>query len=71
MDSKKINPLNSRMLDLKEKRKQDDKTVGKGWGDMARVELTEDIKADLRALKYRDQIFPAKHYRTNDSKNLQ
>ena len=37
---------------------------------MAKVELTDEVKADLRALKFRNQIFPAKHYRTNDSKKL-
>ena len=70
IDAKKIKPLNSQVLDLKEKRRQEDLTAGKAWGDMAKVELTEEIKADLRALKHRNQIFPAKHYKSSDSKKL-
>lgn len=70
IDAKKIKPLNSRVLDLKEKRRQDGMTAGKAWGDMAKVELTEEVKADLRALQHRNQIFPARHYKANDSKKL-
>ena len=35
---------------------------------MEKVELTEEVKADLRALQYRDQIFSKKFYKSNDSK---
>ena len=37
---------------------------------MARVELTEEVKADLRTLQYRDQIFSKRFYKSNDSKKL-
>ena len=70
IDAKKIKPLNSGKLDLKERRMQEEQTAGKAWGHMAKVELNEEIKADLRALKLRNQIFPAKHYKANDSKKL-
>lgn len=45
-------------------------TTGKNWGNMAKVELTEEVKADLRALKLRNQIFSNRFYKTNDSKKL-
>lgn len=41
-------------LDLKQRRKERLLTTGEKWGSMARVELTEEVKADLRALQYRD-----------------
>ena len=45
-------------------------TAGKAWGEMPKVELTEEIKADLKALKLRNQIYPNRFYKTNDSKKL-
>ena len=37
---------------------------------MKRVELTEELKADLRALRMRNQLFSDRFYKTNDSKKL-
>ena len=37
---------------------------------MPKVELTEEIKADLRAIKLRNFIYPKRFYKSNDSKNL-
>ena len=37
---------------------------------MPKVELTEELKADLRALKLRNYIYPNRFYKTPDSKNL-
>ena len=37
---------------------------------MPKVELTEELKNDLRAIQYRDQIFPKRFYRNNDSCKL-
>ena len=37
---------------------------------MPKVELTEEIKNDLRAIQYRAQVFPRRFYRNNDSKKL-
>ncbi len=45
-------------------------TAGKNWGDMAKVELTEEVKADLRALRLRNQIFADRFYKAADSKKL-
>ena len=47
-----------------------EETAGKNWGHMKKVELTEEIKADLRALKLRNQLFSDRFYKTNDSKKL-
>jgi len=49
-DAKSIKPLVTLKLDRKQRAKERDETAGKNWGHMARVELTEEIKADLRAL---------------------
>ena len=32
--------------------------------------MTEELKADLQALKLRNYIYPNRFYKTNDSKNL-
>ena len=37
---------------------------------MPKVELTEEIKADLRAIKLRNQIFKDRFYKSSDSKKL-
>ena len=37
---------------------------------MPQVELTEELKADLKALKLRNYIYPNRFYKTPDSKNL-
>jgi uncharacterized membrane protein YcgQ (UPF0703/DUF1980 family) len=37
---------------------------------MPKVELTEELKADLKALKLRNFIYPSRFYKTNDSKKL-
>ena len=63
-------PLNSVRLQQKERRVQMEKTAGKAWGEMPKVELTEELKADLKALKLRNYIYPNRFYKTPDSKNL-
>lgn len=37
---------------------------------MEKVELTEEIKTDLRALQMRNHIFAKRFYKNNDSKKL-
>jgi Fcf2 pre-rRNA processing len=37
---------------------------------MPKVELTEELKADLKALKLRNYIYPNRFYKTSDSKTL-
>ena len=45
-------------------------TAGKAWGEMPKVELTEELKADLKALKLRNFIYANRFYKGNDSKML-
>lgn len=52
-----IPPLNSVVLKQKERRIQREATAGKAWGEMPKVELTEELKADLKALKLRNFIY--------------
>ena len=37
---------------------------------MPKVELTEEIKADLKAIKLRNFIYPNRFYKSNDSNKL-
>lgn len=37
---------------------------------MPKVELTEELKMDLKAIQMRNQIFPKRFYRNNDSQKL-
>jgi len=37
---------------------------------MPKVELTEELRNDLKAIKFRNQIFPKRFYKNNDSDNL-
>ena len=62
-DAKQIKPLNSIKLDKKERQEEREKNAGKAWGYMAKQELTEEIKNDLRAIQYRNQIFTKRFYR--------
>jgi len=57
-------------LDQKERKKKQEETTGRAWGHMKKVELTEEVKADLRAIKLRNQIFAKNHYKGNDYKKL-
>ena len=45
-------------------------TAGKAWGNMPKVELTEELKADLRVLRLRKHIFPKRFYKKSDSDQL-
>ena len=63
-------PLNNVKLLQKERRAQREATAGKAWGEMPQVELTEELKADLKALKLRNYIYPNRFYKTSDSKKL-
>jgi len=57
-------------LDKKQRRQESIETSGKMWGHMKKVELTDEVKADLRALKLRNQLFANRFYKTGDSKKL-
>ena len=65
-----IAPLVSVKLDRKQRRLEKEETTGKNWGQMKRVELTDEVKADLRAIRMRNQLFKDRFYKTNDSKKL-
>ena len=47
-------------------------TTGKGWGEMAKVDLEKDIalKNDVKAVKLRNAIYSNRFYKSNDSKEL-
>ena len=62
--------MNNIELKQKERRAQREATAGKAWGEMPKVELTEELKADLKALQLRNFIYPSRFYKTNDSKKL-
>ena len=44
--------------------------AGKAWGSMPKVELTDQLRNDLKAIKFRNQIFSKKFYKKNDSEKL-
>ena len=67
---KKINPLLIPKLERKQNQKEREETAGKNWGNMKKVELTDEIKADLRAIKLRNQLFSNRFYKSSDSKKL-
>ena len=53
-DAKSIKPLNSVWLDKKERQKQRELNAGKAWGQMPKVELTEKLRNDLKAIQFRN-----------------
>lgn len=69
-NAKSIKPINSVELDKKERQKQREENAGKAWGYMPKVEMTEELKMDLKAIQMRNQIFPKRFYRGNDSQKL-
>ena len=66
----RVKPLNSVILDKKARQAQQKKTSGAAWGDMPRQELTEEVKADLRAIQLRDKIYTKRFYKGNEHKKL-
>ena len=70
VNDKKIKPLNSVELDRKARMKERETNTGKAWGYMPKVEMTEELKTDLRTIQMRNMIFPKRFYRANDSKKL-
>ena len=69
-DAKKIKPLNSTFVDKKERQRQRELDAGKAWGYMPKVELTDEIRNDLKAIQMRNQIFSKRFYKNNDSQKL-
>jgi hypothetical protein len=48
-----IKPMFNDKLEKKERLKQKEMTAGKAWGSMPKVELTEELRNDLKAIKFR------------------
>ena len=69
-NAKTIKPINSVELDKKARLKERESNAGKAWGYMPKVEMTEELKMDLKAIQMRNQIFPKRFYRGNDSQKL-
>ena len=69
-DAKDIQPINNTILEKKERQKQKEMTAGKAWGEMPKVELTDELRNDLKAVMFRNQIFPKRFYKNNDSDKL-
>lgn len=49
-----IKPMFNDKLEKKERLKQKEMTAGKAWGSMPKVELTEELRNDLKAIKFRN-----------------
>ena len=69
-NEKQITPINNVKLEKKERQKQKEMNAGKAWGYMKKVELTEELKADLQVLRLRKHIFPKRFYKKIDSDHL-
>ncbi|KAI9499307.1 Fcf2 pre-rRNA processing-domain-containing protein [Zychaea mexicana] len=50
-------------LSRKQRQEEREKTTGKGWFDMARPEVTAELKRDLQLLKMRHVIDRKRHYK--------
>jgi hypothetical protein len=46
--------MNSVKLDKKDRQQLKEMNAGKAWGSMEKVELTEELKNDLKAIKFRN-----------------
>lgn len=70
LNAKQIAPMFNEKLEKKQRLADREKDAGKAWGKMEKVELTEELKNDLKTIKFRNQIFPKRFYKNNDSDNL-
>ena len=70
MHSQQIKPMFSEKLDKKARQAARDKDAGKNWHNMEKVELTEELRNDLKAIKFRNQIFPKRFYKASDHEKL-
>ena len=60
----------SKRITKEKKRKEKNKTKGEDWFNMPATELTDEIKADLKAIRMRDVLDPARFYKPPDTKGL-
>lgn len=49
-----LRPMFNQKLEKKERLKQKEESAGKAWGSMPKVELTEELRNDLKAIKFRN-----------------
>ena len=54
LNAKVIKPMFSDKLDKKQRILDREKNAGKAWGSMEKVELTEELKYDLKTIKFRN-----------------
>ena len=47
-----------------------ERTAGGRWFDLPAPQLTPELKNDLKLLRMRNALDPARHYKTTDSKTL-
>ena len=47
-----------------------EKTTGGGWFDMPAPQLAAELKNDLKLLRMRNALDPARHYKSSGSKAL-
>lgn len=54
LNAKQIKPMFSEKLDKKQRIIDREKDTGKAWGSMEKVEQTEELKMDLKTIKFRN-----------------
>ena len=54
LNAKVIKPMFSDKLDKKQRILDREKNAGAAWGSMEKVELTEELKYDLKTIKFRN-----------------
>ena len=54
LQAKQIKPMFTEKLDKKQRLVDKEASTGKGWGMMEKVEMTDELKNDLKAIKFRN-----------------
>ena len=54
INSGSLKPMFNEKLEKKERLKQRELNAGKAWESMPKVELTEELRNDLKAVKFRN-----------------
>ncbi|CAG8564654.1 8625_t:CDS:2 [Funneliformis caledonium] len=57
-------------LSKKERQKLRESTIGPGWFDMKKPEITPEIKRDLQIIKLRNVLDPKRFYKKDNTKGL-
>ena len=53
-----------------ERKKRNEETAGKGWYNLPKPEMTDEVKRDLQLIKMRNVIDSKHHYKRNDTNKL-